>query len=81
VDVLDVKIDGKVPLTRLFENVGHDAGLSKTARGNEVDVVSRQQIPNTLDEVITPEQLVGFRYPAGKAANGHLEKPPIAANW
>jgi hypothetical protein len=81
VKILDIKIDWQVSLTRPLENMGHDPRLSKTPRGNEVDVVSRQQIPNTLDEVITPEQLVGFRYPAGKAANGHLEKPPIAANW
>jgi hypothetical protein len=81
VDVFDVKIDGEVSLTRPLENVGHNARLSKTARGNEVDVVSRQQIPNTLDEVFTPEQFVGFRDPAGKASNGHVEKPPITANW
>jgi hypothetical protein len=72
-DILDVKIDGKESLMRPLENVGHDARLSKTARGNEVDVVSRQQIPNTLDDVFTPEQFIGFRYAARKASNRHSE--------
>jgi len=80
VDVLDIKIDRKVPLTGPLEDVGHDPRLSKTAWGNEVDVVSRQQIPNTLDEMFTPEQLVGFRYAPGEAPNSHIEKLLAAAN-
>jgi len=73
VDILDIKIDWEVCLTRPIENVSHDARLSKTARRYEVNVVSCQELPDALDEVFTPEQLVGFRYAPGEASNSHVE--------
>jgi hypothetical protein len=72
VDILDIKVDWEVPLTRLLENVGHDSRLSKTARRHKVNVVSCQELPDALDEVFTPVQLVGFRYAPGEASNRHV---------
>jgi hypothetical protein len=78
VDVLDIEIDCEVSLSRLLENVGHDACLSKTARRHQVNVVSCQQLPDAPDEVFTPEQFVGFRYAPREASNGHVERLLVA---
>jgi hypothetical protein len=78
VDILNVEIDREVSLTRLFENVRHDARLSKTPWSHKINVVCRQELPDALDKVFTPEQLVGFGYASGEAPNGHVARLLVA---
>jgi hypothetical protein len=72
-EVFHFQIDGKVAGSRPFENMGHNACLAKAPRRDEVNVVSRQQIPNALNQVFAPEQFIRLRYTPGQASDVHEE--------